>query len=278
MNRNQLIRETARDLLERETATCVIGYEPGSRGHTRPAFIYDAEETNRLIWDETCTHNLVRYLLKREDEYIAIVVKPCDARSINVMLAENKLFREHIFIIGVKCEGVQVDGQIQDRCKRCTERTPVIYDKLIDGEPATVSHDTPSGEVAYKQIEGLSPPEKMEFWLDQFDQCIRCYACRQACPICSCPTCLYERDDSHWVGIGIGISEKRSFHLGRAFHLAGRCIGCNECQRACPVDLPISMLNQKIHQEMQNMFNYTPGLSQTVTPLTTELSPEEVLP
>ncbi|MBN2043938.1 MAG: 4Fe-4S dicluster domain-containing protein [Anaerolineales bacterium] len=278
MNRTEQIQETARDLLEREKVNCVIGYEPGSRGHARPAFIYKAEDVERLTWDETCTHNLVRYLLKREDEYLAIVVKPCDARAINVMLAENKLFREHIYIMGVKCEGVKVHGNLQDRCQRCTQRTPVIYDKLIDGEPATISYDTPVGEIAYKQIESLSPKEKMEFWLEQFDQCIRCYACRQACPICSCPTCLYERDDSHWVGIGIGVSEKRAFHLGRAFHLAGRCVGCNECQRVCPVDLPISMLNQKIHQEMQNLFNYTPGLSQTISPLTTVLSPEEVLP
>ena len=128
MNRYQLIRETARDLLDRDKVTCVIGYEPGSRDHTRPAFIYNAEDTDRLNWDETCTHNLVRYLLKREDEYIAIVVKPCDARSINVMLAENKLFREHLYIIGVKCEGVQVEGEIQDRCQRCIV---VTRDRLV---------------------------------------------------------------------------------------------------------------------------------------------------
>jgi len=78
----------------------------------------------------------------------------------------------------------------------------------------------------------------MEFWLSQFDRCIRCYACRQACPMCDCPTCLYERDDSTWVGMGIGVNEKRTFHLGRAYHLAGRCIGCNECERVCPVDIP----------------------------------------
>lgn len=276
MNKTAEIQDIAADLLTREKVSCVIGYENGTHGNVRPVFIYEPEYVSRLIWNERCTHNLVRYLMDKKNEYLAIVVKPCDARAINVMLAEHRLSREHLFIIGIKCSGVKVNGHLQARCQTCTERTPVIFDKLVGDEPATISHDTAPAEIAYQKLEGLSPQEKMDFWLSQFDQCIRCYACRQACPICSCPTCMYERDDSQWIGPGIGITEKRSFHLGRAFHLAGRCVGCNECERVCPVELPISMLNQKIHQEIEDRFNFTAGLTESLSPLTTAIKPGEV--
>jgi Na+-translocating ferredoxin:NAD+ oxidoreductase RnfC subunit len=122
------------------------------------------------------------------------------------------------------------------------------------------------------QLEAASPTERLEFWLSQFDRCIRCYACRQVCPQCACPTCLYERDDSTWVGMGTGYHEKRTFHLGRAYHLAGRCIDCHECERVCPMGIPISMLNQKLAQEMEAAFNFRAGLAPAASPLITTLA------
>jgi ferredoxin len=135
------------------------------------------------------------------------------------------------------------------------------------------SHPVPENP-ALLEIEALSPPERMEYWLSQFDRCIRCYACRQGCPVCTCPTCLYERDDSLWVGLGVGMNETRAFHLGRAYHLAGRCIGCNECERACPMDIPISLLNMKLAQEMEKNFGHVAGLEPILSPVVTVLAGE----
>jgi L-lactate utilization protein LutB len=123
-------------------------------------------------------------------------------------------------------------------------------------------------------LELLSPSDRMEFWLNQFDRCIRCYACRQVCPVCDCPTCLYERDDSLWTGMNIEINEKRAFHLGRAYHLAGRCVGCNECERVCPMEIPISLLNLKLAQEVESAFGYQAGLKVAPSPITTSLVEE----
>jgi Fe-S oxidoreductase len=92
--------------------------------------------------------------------------------------------------------------------------------------------------------------------------------------MCSCPTCLYERDDSTWVGMGTGVYEKRAFHLGRAYHLAGRCIDCHECEQVCPVGIPIGMLNQKLAQEMETAFNFRAGLEPAISPLITTLAGE----
>lgn len=290
------IRSLAKELLENNLASCVIGYETGPRGKTRPAFIRNADLVDRLVWDQHCTHNLVLYLndlinnprQTKDEVTIAIVAKPCDAKSINVLLAENRFSRDQVHIIGIICNGIQqtvgFEYAIQDnslplqtRCLACEERTPAIYDTLI-GEvhpQSQIENDVPPMKSEIEILDALSPADRMDFWLNEFDRCIRCYACRQACPVCYCPTCLYERDDSLWVSMGIMINEKRTFHLGRAYHVAGRCVGCNECERVCPMGIPISLLNQKISREMELQFGHRAGVDIKPSPFVTILSDEE---
>jgi coenzyme F420-reducing hydrogenase delta subunit/ferredoxin len=283
------IREKAGELLSNGMVNCVIGYETSPRGETRPTFIYSKEETERLVWNTDCSHNLCGYLVDKLAESkrgnkqgsgsnlrIGIVVKPCDSRTINVLLAENQLRREEIHVIGVTCDGMrEADGDMQNRCLACRDDSPVIHDTLV-GEskqkPDTIPLPVVNEEL--RVLEQATSTERLEFWLNEFDRCIRCYACRQACPLCNCPTCLYERDDSTYVGLGIGLNEKRTFHLGRAYHLAGRCVGCNECERACPVNIPISLLNQKLAEEIEKSFSYRAGMAVTPSPIVTILSGE----
>jgi len=300
----QVIRDKARELLASGQVSCVIGYERGTRGRARPAFIYGPEEIGRLIWSPECTHNLVTYLRQKlhpgkdghkdgQGKPVAIVVKPCDSRAINVLLAENQFNREQVHVIGVVCDGIHEASQgitsgpvtpldqahqpiLQSRCRECADRVPVVYDTLVGEAPKTRSQPAVDLSPALLQLQNMSPNQRLEYWLSQFDRCIRCYACRQVCPMCDCPTCLFERDDSLWTGMGIGLNEKRTFHLGRAFHLAGRCIGCNECERVCPMEIPISLLNMYLAQEVKNAFGYRPGLVPTPSPFVTVLGREEV--
>ncbi len=291
------IQDKARALLSSGEVVCVIGYELGPRGRTRPAFIYRPEDVERLVWNRQCTHNLVTYLhdklkpgaqdaqdAQKEAEAgrVAIVVKPCDSRAINVLLAEHRFARAQVHIIGVACDGIlegagfgrAADSTLQKRCTLCDTRTPAIYDSLI-GEPAAVEIDE-KADMKLAALDAMSPADRAAFWLAQFDRCIRCYACRQVCPMCDCPVCLYERDDSLWVSMGIDVDAKRTFHLGRAYHLAGRCIGCGECTRVCPVHIPVGLLNRKLAQEVEAMFGYRAGLEPTPSPITTILAGEEV--
>ncbi len=287
MSHTLTIQDKARDLLASGQVACVIGYEVGPRGRTRPAFITRAEETERLVWNSSCTHNLTTYLRDRlrhisheEPPPVAVVVKPCDSRAINMLLAEHQITRDKVHVIGVACDGIlegagfgRTDGiTLQARCQRCDERTPVVYDTLVGEAPAVEAIDDDTDLAA---LDAMSPAERAEFWLSHFDRCLRCYACRQVCPMCNCPTCLYERDDSLFVGMGIGLNEKRTFHLGRAYHLAGRCIGCDECTRVCPVNIPVGLLNRKLAQTMQETFGYRAGLEPVPSPITTILSGEE---
>jgi coenzyme F420-reducing hydrogenase delta subunit/ferredoxin len=282
-SKTEAIRAKARELLAAGQVGCVIGYELGPRNRTRPVFIYRPEEAGRLVWNPDCTHNLTAYLRdklrsvkgKEPPKPVAVVVKPCDSRAINVLVAENVFSRQQVHTIGVVCDGIRAEnGALQARCAACEERIPLVYDTLI-GEPGAVIAQPSSPVVpGMLQLDESTPTERMEFWLSQFDRCIRCYACRQACPMCACPTCLYERDDSLWVGMGTGVNEKRTFHLGRAYHLAGRCISCNECERVCPMDIPISYLNQKLTQEIKNSFDFRAGLAPVKSPIITVLAGE----
>jgi coenzyme F420-reducing hydrogenase delta subunit/formate hydrogenlyase subunit 6/NADH:ubiquinone oxidoreductase subunit I len=301
-SKTDAIRAKAKELLASGEISCVIGYEISPRGHTRPAFIYHDDDVERLVWNPDCSHNLTTYLpdkvsmsgalmaahRKEPPKPVAVVVKPCDARAVNVMLAENRFPREKVHVIGMTCEGVvnsrwsSVSSEqlldnlsLQSRCVTCIERIPVIYDTLI-GEPVTLNVESRKSDIieSVEALEKLSPTERMEYWLSQFDRCIRCYACRQACPMCKCPTCLYERDDSTWVGLGIGVNQKRTFHLGRAYHLAGRCVGCDQCERACPMNIPINLLNQCLAQEVEKSFGHRAGMQIIPSPVVTVLAGE----
>ena len=289
-SKTEAIRLKARELLTGGRVSCVIGYEVGPRGRTRPTFIYSPEETGRLVWNPDCSQNLTCYLPARLQPGsrrkstsgqppalpVAVVVKPCDSGAINVQLAENQYERKQVYVIGVTCEGLRDKrGSMQARCTTCQETVPVLKDALIAGDTSgfipRVSSPT---DQEITELENASPVERMEFWLSQFDRCIRCYACRQACPLCNCPICLFEQDDSPWVGLGLRLNEKRTFHLGRAFHLAGRCVGCNACERACPMDLPISLLNQKLAAEIEKGFGFRAGAAPAPSPIVTVLSGE----
>ncbi len=277
------IRARVFDLLASGQVGCAIGYEVGPRGRTRPAFIYQPDDVERLVWNPDCTHNLTTYLRDKlhpvkdnePSRPVAVIVKPCDSRAINVLVAENAFERQQVHAIGVICDGIRAEGgDLQTRCATCSERLPPVYDTLIGDPSMRVDHLSPPVVPGIVQLEAAEPAERMTFWLSQFDRCIRCYACRQACPLCDCPTCLYERDNSTWVGMGIGVNEKRTFHLGRAYHLAGRCIGCNECERVCPMDIPISYLNQKLALEIEKNFGFRAGLAPVVSPIVTILAGE----
>lgn len=296
MSHTSAIQAKAAQLLQNGEVECVLGYQVGPRGWVRPAFVRAADEVERLVWNQDCTHNLTTYLPRllrsalpaAPKMRVAVVVKPCDARAINVLLAESQFERDQVHVIGVVCEGIsqgagfrplagsQAAVHLQSRCLECTERMPTLADTRI-GDPISV---VPRPGVAEDMalLEAMTPRDRAEYWLRQFDRCIRCYACRQVCPMCNCPICLYERDDSLWVGMGIGLSEKRTFHLGRAFHLAGRCIGCNECERVCPMEIPISLLNRRLAKEVEALFGYRAGVAPTPGPLITVLGDGEVAP
>jgi formate dehydrogenase (coenzyme F420) beta subunit len=275
------IRAKAKELLESGRVSCVIGYEAATTGGTRPAFIYQPEDVDRLVWNRECYANLTTFLHDRkkpgrrgeEPPATAILVKPCDSRTINLLLGESQIQRDKVFVIGLACGGMMIEGKLEERCLRCGTRVPIVYDALI-GEPPDIDVSDEFADVA--ELEAMPAEERLRFWLQQFDRCIRCYACRQACPGCYCTVCEFDRDDSLWIGMQIELPEKYFFHTFRAMHLAGRCVECNECERVCPMDIPLSLLNRKLVKEVNELFGHRGGMTTEPTPFVTILADGEV--
>jgi ferredoxin len=281
------IRARARELLENSEVTCVIGYERGPRGDVRPTFVYEAEESDRLVWDDQCHHNLMVYLHDRkapprpgqEIPRVAVVAKPCDVRALNVLLHEGQIERDRVFVIGVACAGMcEEDATVGllARCERCKERVPVFFDTLVGEPPSLEPGDEDWSDVV--ELEGKSVQERLAFWTREFDRCIRCYACRQACPGCYCFECMAEQVEPLWMGIAIELPEKAFFHVMRAYHLAGRCVECDACGQACPMDIPLSLLNRKLAREVEDLFEFRAGGDPDTPPPLATFRKEEDLP
>ena len=240
---------------------------------------------------------------------IGIVLKGCDSRAIVQIIQEKGLKREDVVIIGIPCNGVidpkklkvkfpnqyknvdvkydtdnfsiTVDGKTQkfsknelmpEKCKECEYPTPIIYDMLVGKEIKGAKKPD------YKEIvtlEKKSLDYKWKNWEKEFDKCIRCYACRNACPMCYCKECMVELLDPQWVRRSVNLSENTAWNLLRAFHLAGRCIGCGECERSCPMDIPLMKLNKKITKDIQELYEYKAGIDAEAKPLLAMFKPDD---
>lgn len=240
---------------------------------------------------------------------IGVVVKGCDSRAIVQIIQEKGLEKENLILIGVPCNGVidpkkinkrffhqtktddieeddknfiiKTDGKthkipkdelIMDKCKTCEFPNPVIYDIFVGEKIKT------SSKPDYKEINSFEKKkldEKWSYWESQFEKCIRCYACRDVCPLCYCKECMVDQLNPQWVRRSVNVSENAAWNIMRAFHLAGRCIGCGECERVCPAGIPLTKLNKKLEKDVLELFEYKPGIKAEDKPLLSIFKPDD---
>ena len=108
--------------------------------------------------------------------------------------------------------------------------------------------------------------ERFNYWVETFSTCVKCYACRASCPMCYCGKCNVETNNPQWIPVASHKYGNLEWHIMRAMHLAGRCINCGECTRACPVDIPLNMLSYMLTDFVMDEFHAEAGLSATYAP------------
>ncbi len=148
---------------------------------------------------------------------------------------------------------------LQKNCAVCTHRNPVFYDELVAEKVEEQQGVDRYADV--REIEAMATQEKWDYFESLLSPCIRCYACRNACPLCYCPTCFVDEAKPQWVGKGQDPADVRTFHFLRAFHCAGRCTDCGACERACPVGINMRVFTKKLEKDCFEQFGWEAGMS-----------------
>ena len=291
INREILISKAV-ELMENGTANRVLGWGKGEFDYDiTPAVFNDANALkDNFVWGDFCGANFSKYLIKetaKGEGKVLVFLKPCDSYSFNQLLCEHRFDREKVYAVGIpcggmldinkikeKCDGILsideengkisvntlYDGKIEldrneylsERCINCKSKKCVAYDELI-GENGDVLDSKRFDEV--EKIEKMTPNERFAFWQNELSRCIRCNACRDVCPACTCEKCVFDNPNSGVENKAASNEfEEKMFHIIRAFHVAGRCTDCGECSRVCPQHIPLHLLNRKFIKDINSFY------------------------
>ncbi len=294
LTRDALVERVAA-LLSDGTVSRIIGWKAGEFVYdVTPAVFEDIESFKKdFVWGDFCGANFSKYLVKETrkpvEGKVLVFLKPCDTYSFNQLLTEHRFDKEKVYVIGVSCEGmadinkikaiagdgiadikatedgfevttiyddapvkVVFEDVVADRCQVCKSKKHVTYDELLGEE----GEEMPTKRFEQvEKLETMTEDERFAFWQNELSRCIRCNACRDVCPACTCENCVFNNPNSGVENKAPASSfEEQMFHIIRAFHVAGRCTDCGECSRVCPQHIPLHLLNRKFIKDIDNFY------------------------
>ncbi len=278
--------EKAKNLLSSGEVNRVLGWKKGEMGYdVEPAVFATEQDLENFVYNPFCGANLSKYLVQesKKEGKILVFLKPCDSYSFNQLIKEHRINKDKIYTVGVECQGkidnnklkengieivesfseevdkVTVNGKeftkdqiVLGKCSVC-EKKLLSYDEVISfNDKRQPSKDRFE---MVKKLEAMTADERYAFWKEQLSNCIRCNACRNVCPACTCTKCVFDNDNSGIASKANSDSfEEKMFHIIRAFHVAGRCTDCGECSRVCPQHIPLHLLNRKFISDIDRLY------------------------
>ncbi len=265
----------AKELLSNGTVNRVIGWEKGLfEDDQTPRIFTSVEELDKnFVYDEYSVATVSKYLIKetKKEGKILAFLKANDTYSFNQLVKEHRVNRENVYIVAVPSNSEAQKGKIH-----------VVYDEIMDsdGKITSKKEEFQEDKEAFNKerfemvakLEAMTADERFAFWQNELSKCIRCNACRNVCPACTCEQCVFDNPKSGIAQKAAADSfEEKMFHIIRAFHVAGRCTDCGECSRVCPQHIPLYLLNRKYIKDVDEIYGeYQAGEdTETRAPLNT---------
>lgn len=239
------VKSKVKALLKEKDISGVLGLRT-IHSHVQPFFFTNEEELEDIALNPKYSLPKIVKLLQRKypNEKIGVVARGCDEKGLTELAKRNHITLDNIHIIGLACT--------EEEAEQCACKTP--YPQRIDiGKKAS---GVDSNELADK-LKEKSLEERFEFWSRIFSRCMKCYGCRDVCPVCNCDSCMLEKHE--WVGGGALPPEHPTFHYIRIYHMAEKCVGCGECEKACPVEIPLATLQKMLREDVYDLFGYASG-------------------
>jgi ferredoxin len=247
MDRLTALKEAVKALLDGGQVEGVLALRASGAG-SAPHLYHAGDSLGDLVlWPKYFLPKTMDMLLQAAPAGVRLgmVTRGCEERGLIELAKHNQVDLARIQMIGLACTAEERDGC---RCAwpypshiEVGQKVPGIADKLV------------------AEHERLSLQERSEFWTQQYARCIKCYACRTVCPQCFCEVCILE--DPLWVETGVLAPPFPSYHLIRAYHTVAKCVGCMECEVACPADIPLPVMYALLRRDAEQMFGYVPGRS-----------------
>jgi len=236
-----------KELLDTGKVNVVIGYTEGFNKEVRVFFTKLSHESNGLIFDERCVKNLATYINKPEIKAIGkigVIANVFTIKSILQLAAESQIKDGQVLAITVQ------DGNILELD---------TFEKMEEFVSNTKNSISEADSKKIEELLNMSREQRWEYWTKEFSKCIKCYACRSACSMCYCTQCTVDCNQPQWIQAASHNQGNFEWHILRAMHLSGRCVGCGECSRACPVDIPISLLSFMLNDHVKDEFGQVAG-------------------
>jgi formate dehydrogenase subunit beta len=248
------VKENVKSLLASGKIVGFLGLRNDDGVVTPYLFQKEEELDNVLSVGDLDTPGAARYPMAKlalhliqnsnDDSVYGVLVRGCDERALNELKRWNQFgSSDRLVKVGIACP--------EELAKKHECRKP-FPDEFVAGEKVAPESNATVREVLEKDLAG-----RLAYWTAEFDRCIKCYGCRDICPVCFCNVCTLE--DDALIKTGDLPPENPMFHLTRAVHMAGRCIDCNLCTEVCPAHIPLRTLYKRVAEIITDEFGYVTG-------------------